>query len=87
MRYPSRGLPERQSDRAALVAIDGTAGAILEPQLRRAPEAVALSDDTRAALEQCEFDLAQVAPSLSGEAARYFGRLSLLIREVLARNE
>ena len=60
---------------------------MLELQLRRAPEAVALSNDARTAFEQCEFDLAQIAPSLSGEGARYFGRLLLLIREVLARDK
>ena len=87
MTYPSRGLPERESDRSALIRIDGTLGPIFERTFRRHPKGETLSAEFRANLESCQFVLEEMTHALSGDARRYFGPIQLLIRLVLASNE
>ncbi len=85
MHYPRRGLPEFDSARSDLVAIDGVVGTILERHFCRRPRAATLDADSRLALQQCQRDLDRFAKSLSHDASRYFGRVQILIGFVLSR--
>jgi len=85
MHYPRRGLPEHESARSDLVAIDGMVGTILERHFSRRPRAATLDADSHLALQQCQRDLDGFAKSLSSEASQYFGRAQVLIGFVLSR--
>ena len=85
MHYPRRGLPELESARSDLVAIDGMVGPILERHFTRGPRSATLDAASRLALQQCHRDLDRFAKSLSSDASRYFGRAKVLIAFVLSR--
>lgn len=85
MHYPRRGLPELDSARSDLVAIDGMVGPILERHFSRGPRAATLDAASRLALQQCQRDLDRFAKTLSSDASRYFGRVQVLIGFVLSR--
>ena len=87
MTYPSRGLPERDIDRSVLIRIDGTLAPIFERTFGQRPKGHKLSAEARATLESCQAELDQIAPALARDARRYFGRVKLLIRLVLAAKE
>ena len=84
MKYPSRGLPERESDRSLLLQIDGTVGPIFERTFSRGPSRKTLSAQSRRNLEGCQRELREILPRLSGDARGYFDRVEVLIRLVLA---
>ena len=84
MKYPSRGLPGSEGERGVLIRIDGTVGPIFERRLRRRPKPETLSVESRRSLERCQRQLGELLPTLSGEARRYFDRVEVLIRLVLA---
>ena len=85
MHYPRRGLPESDSARSDLVAIDGMVGTILERHFCRRPRAATLDADARLALQQCQRDLDRLVKSLSSDANRYFGRAQVLMAVILAQ--
>ena len=85
MHYPRRGLPELESARSDLVALDGMVGPILERYFSRGPRAATLDAASRLALKHCQQDLDRFAKSLSSDASRYFGRAQVLIAFVLSR--
>ena len=83
MKYPSRGLPERESDRSVLIQIDGTVGPIFEGIFTRGPSAKGLSAESRRNLERSQTELRDMLPMLGGDARRYFERVEVLIGLVL----
>jgi hypothetical protein len=83
MHYPRRGVPDGPARSIDLVALDGTAGAVLERYFCRGPHAKVLDAQSLAALESCHRELGQVN-GLVLDARRYFSRLSQLIELVLA---
>ena len=85
MHDPRRGLPELESARSHLVAIDGMVGPILERHFTRGPRSATLDAPSRLALQKCQRDLERFAGSLSSDASRYFGRAQVLIAFVLSR--
>lgn len=87
MTYPSRGLPERDSERSVLIRIDGTLAPIFQRAFGRRPRGHRLSAQARATLESCQEELDPIVPALSRDGRRYFGRVQLLIRLALAANE
>jgi len=78
-------LPEHESARSDLVAIDGMVETILERHFSRRPRAATLDADSHLALQQCQRDHDGFAKSLSSEASQYFGRAQVLIGFVLSR--
>lgn len=82
MHYPRRGLPADESARTRLVALDGTAGTVLDRYFRRGTRAKTLDGAAFATLGGCQLELD--AGELSADASRYFGRLRQLIELVLA---
>lgn len=84
MHYPD--LPSAdETDGVDLVALDGRAGACLEvffERAKRVPSDVELRDG----MERCADELDRVEGVLAGDAARYFGRLRLLLGLVLAES-
>lgn len=83
MKYPLSGLPERESDRSVLIQIDGTVGPIFERTFQRHSNGT-LSGKSLESLGRCQRELREMQPLLSGDARRYFDRLEVLIRLVLA---
>lgn len=84
MHYPRRGAPEEVASSADLVALDGTAGLVLDRYFCRGPQAKTLDADSVGALERCRRELDQLNGVLTSDARRYFGRLSQLLEVVLA---
>ena len=83
MKYPAKGLPERETDRAVLIQIDGTVGPIFEGIFTRTPSGKTLSAQSRRNLERCQAELRDMLPMLAGDARRYFERVEVLIGLVL----
>ena len=85
MKYPLSGLPERESDRSLLIKIDGTVGPVFERTFQRRSNGT-LSGKSRQGLERCQRELREMQPLLFGDARRYFDRVEVLIRLVLAES-
>lgn len=84
MHYPRRGIPQEIAAAIDLVALDGTAGLVLEAYFSRGPQARTLDLESVRALLRCRREIERLDGALSSDAGRYFGRLNQLVQIVLA---